>query len=70
MYNPFLFPTKTERPRRLTVATEEAIAQLHGRSVDSNGHADAGLWLGRLLIRIGEKLARQDIELGHLKGHA
>jgi hypothetical protein len=70
MLNPFLQPIPTEK-RRLTTATEEARAQILGHSIDTaSPHPTMGLWVGKLLIRMGEKLANQDHQLKELKEHA
>ena len=64
MLNPFLQPRSAEKTRQHRAGAEDLPAQIHGHSLDtSTPHPSMGLWIGRLLIRMGEKLAQQDIEL-------
>jgi hypothetical protein len=71
MLNPFLQPIRPEKPHRTSAAAEEAAAQFHGHSLDTaSPHASVGLWVGRLLIRMGKQLAHQDHELKELKERA
>lgn len=71
MLNPFLQPIRPDKQRRTTAAAEEAAAQMYGHSLDTaSPHPSVGLWVGRLLIRMGEMLAHQDNEMKELKERA
>lgn len=70
MLNPFLQPVKSDK-RRTTPLSEEKTAQIYGHSVDSaSPRPHMGLWVGRLLIRMGQKLTKQSDELNEIKGQA
>lgn len=70
MLNPFLQPIRPDRQRHTNAASEEAAAQMYGHSLDTaSPHPSVGLWVGRLLIRMGETLTRQNHELKELKEH-
>ena len=46
-------------------------AEQYAREIENVApKADAGLWLGKLLIRMGEKLTKQNIELEGTKQSA
>jgi hypothetical protein len=71
MMNPFLQvpPEKTGKNR--TTINEELAVQQYAQTVRSSSpRRNIGLWLGNLLIRMGKKLAEQDIEMKTSKEHA
>jgi hypothetical protein len=63
MLNPFIQSPRTEKDRpRLT--EDEALVQLHGQSLNKDAaQPSVGLWVGKLLIRMGEKLTKEDMQL-------
>lgn len=64
MLNPFLHPQSNEKIRQYRSPAEELTAQFQGHSLDtSSPHPSMGLWIGKLLIRMGERLSKQDIPL-------
>ncbi len=65
MLNPFLNPMPTQQKPKKTVAnTDESIAQTFGHSLDTaSPRPSMGLLLGKLLIRMGEKLAKEETPL-------
>jgi hypothetical protein len=64
MLNPFLQTEPGKKSRKIIGGNEEYAAQQHGRSLDNMPpQPSMGLWIGRLLIRIGKKLSREDIAL-------
>ncbi len=68
MLNPFLQSMPDEKQRQAHANNEEFNAQMYGHSLDtSKPHPSVGLWVGRLLIRMGEKLTKQDTELHSIK---
>jgi hypothetical protein len=68
MLNPFLQPQPDNKQRKTTLSNEEFSAQMYGHSLDtSTPHPSVGLWVGRLLIRMGEKLTKHDKDLQTLK---
>ena len=61
MLDPFIQIVADEKGRKLNDRTGKTIAEMYGHSVDTaSPQPSMGLWLGRLLIRMGEKLAKQD----------
>ncbi len=64
MLNPFIQIGAEKKRRENLNQTEESVAQVYGHSLDTASPRPAmGLWLGRLLIRMGQKLAKQDMDL-------
>jgi len=64
MFNPFLQPLPTEKRRHNPATNGDFPAEFYGHSLDtSSPRPSVGLWIGRLLIKMGEKLAKQDVEL-------
>jgi hypothetical protein len=58
---PMLPPEKRQKPVR---ESEEAYIQMYGHSVDSaSPRPSMGLFLGRLLIRMGQKLTKEEFPL-------
>ncbi len=71
MLNPFIQLPPDHKQRKPTPLTEESIAQLYGHSVDTaSPRPSMGLWVGRLLIRMGQKLSKEDIRLKSSGEHA
>jgi hypothetical protein len=71
MLNPFLQlpPQKTGKNR--TEMNDELAAQFEAQLVQSSTtRNNLGLWAGNLLIRMGKKLAEQDIDMKASKEHA
>ena len=71
MMNPFLQipPEKTGKNR--TALDDEMAAQLYAQTIrSSTPRKNVGLWVGKLLIKMGKKLAEQDIEMKTSKEHA
>ena len=61
MLNPFIHLLPPEKRQKPTLDTEESIAQTYGHSLDTaSPHPSVGLLVGKLLIKMGEKLANQD----------
>ncbi len=59
MLNPYLQSNLKEKTRKDSPAPGELSAQRVARAIAASApRSSAGLWLGRLLIRIGEKLAK------------
>jgi hypothetical protein len=69
MLDPFVQIVSDEREKKLTRRTGhgrigETIAEMYGHSMDTaSPRPSMGLWLGRLLIRMGEKLSNQNPSL-------
>lgn len=71
MMNPFLQvpPSKADKTR--FAISEEQAAQQYGRTASIPARrANLGLLVGKLLIRMGKKLAEQDLEMKTSKEHA
>ena len=63
MLNPFIQVGADEKRRKHLNEAEE-FAQMTGYSVDTaSPRPPMGLWLGRLLIKMGRKLAKEDVDL-------
>lgn len=63
MFNPFLQqPLPTEKRHHSQAINGDLPAGFYGHSLDKD-RPSVGLRIGRLLIRMGEKLAKQDVEL-------
>jgi hypothetical protein len=71
MLNPFLqFPPEKTRKNQNEM-NEELAAQIHAQPAkDPTQRTNLGLWAGTLLIKMGKKLAQQDIEMKTSKEHA
>ncbi len=70
MLNPFL-QTEAGKNRRLIMGgSEETAAQQYGHTLEGMSQPSVGLWIGRLLIRIGEKLAKKDSALKNARENA
>jgi hypothetical protein len=64
MLNPFLQTQSAEKRRYIVGGNEEYAAQQQGQPIYSPApRPSVFLWVGRLLIRIGEKLAKKDVDL-------
>ena len=64
MLNPFLQPTPRVNGRKNRPTDGQAAAQMYGQSLDtSSPRPHVGLLVGRLLIRMGEKLVNEEHEL-------
>ncbi len=64
MLNPFIQIGAEKKHRKGASEIDESAVQVYGHSVDTASPRPAmGLWLGRLLIRMGQKLAKEDINL-------
>ena len=71
MMNPFLqLPPKNTGKRRTAMDDEMATQQYSQTFRDPASRKNLGLWVGNLLIRMGKKLADQDVELKTSKEHA
>jgi hypothetical protein len=63
MLNPFLQPVPAKKQAHPQNDRDELTATLYGHSLDTAvPQANVGLWVGKLLIRMGEKLANEDIQ--------
>ncbi|MGE5072389.1 MAG: hypothetical protein ACM3MF_03100 [Anaerolineae bacterium] len=68
MLDPFVQLVSDEREKKFNGRTGESIAEIVGHSIDTASPREPmGLWLGKLLIRMGEKLAGQDSALKDTK---
>ena len=64
MLDPFVQIVTDEKGRKLNDRTGKTIAEMYGHSIDTaSPRPSMGLWVGRLLIRMGEKLTKQDVSL-------
>ncbi len=64
MLNPFIQIGTEEDRRKGANEIDKAVVQAYGHSLDTASPRPAmGLWLGRLLIRMGQKLAKEDRNL-------
>lgn len=71
MLNPFVQLVSDEREKKISGRTGESIAEMVGHSIDTASPREPmGLWLGKLLIRMGEKLSGQDSTLKATKEKA
>jgi hypothetical protein len=70
MLNPFLQTQSAKKRRLIMGGNEEFVAQLQGHTLDSmSPRPSLGLWIGRLLIRMGKKLSKEDIALKSDREH-
>ena len=64
MLNPFLQPVPTEKHGKKRKASDVLPSEMRGHSLDaSSPRQNVGLLVGKLLIRMGEKLAKEDNQL-------
>ncbi len=64
MLDPFVQIVSDEREKKVTGRAGQSIAEMYGHSVDTaSPRPSMGLWVGKLLIRMGEKLTKQDLSL-------
>ena len=71
MFNPFLQTEPRKKRWQIIGGNEESTAQKQGRILDSMPEQPSmGLWMCRLLIRMGKKLAREDTALKSAREHA
>ncbi len=64
MLNPFMQFVEREKEKENARWREESLAEMVGHSVDTaSPRPSMGLWVGKLLIRMGEKLVKQDMPL-------
>ena len=71
MLNPFLQAEAGKKRRLIMGGNEESAAQEHGQTLDSfTPRPSVGLWIGRLLIRMGKKLSKEDIALKNARENA
>jgi len=70
MLNPFIQSPRTENDRP-TLTDDEALVQIYGQCLNADvSQPSVGLWVGKLLIRMGEKLAKEDMQLKSSREHA
>ena len=71
MLDPFVQIVADEKGRKINARKSESIAEIYGHSIDTaSPRPSMGLWVGRLLIRMGQKLTKQDVSLGTEKEEA
>ena len=71
MMNPFLQVPAPKTGRGRTAMNDELNAERYAHLVANTApRSNLGLWVGNLLIRMGKKLAQQDIEMKTSKEHA
>jgi len=71
MLNPFLHPMPEQKPRQNHGEVEEYTAQMYGHSLDTaSPRPSVGLWVGRLLIRMGHMLTKEDADLQTSREHS
>ncbi len=64
MFDPFVQIASNEKGKKLNSRAGESIVEMYGHSLDTaSPRPSMGLWVGRLLIRMGEKLTKQDVSL-------
>ena len=64
MLDPFVQLASSEKGKKFAGPAGETFGEMYGHSIDTaSPRPSVGLWVGRLLIRMGEKLAKQDIPL-------
>ena len=70
MLNPFL-QTEPGKNRRLIMGgNEESAAQEFGHTLKGASRPSLGLLIGRMLIRMGKKLSKEDIALKSARENA
>ena len=71
MMNPFLQMPPEKKVKNRTAMDDEMAAQQFSQTFRSPApRKNMGLWVGNLLIRMGKRLAEQDIEMKTSKDHA
>ncbi len=71
MFDPFVQIAADEKGKKLTGRTGTSIAEMYGHSIDTaSPRPSMGLWVGRLLIRMGERLTKQNVSLNTNKEKA
>ncbi len=64
MLDPFVQIVSDEKGKRLHTTGGETFGEMYGHSIDTaSPHPGVGLWLGKLLIRMGQKLAKQEVSM-------
>jgi hypothetical protein len=70
MLNPYIQSPQGRKPRP-AILEEDEMLQKYGRQTAAPvRRTSVGLWVGRLLIRMGEKLTRQEESLKPIRHHA
>ena len=70
MINPFIQSPQGEKQRQMPTA-DQAYMQMYEQAIADHSQRPAvGLWVGRLLIRMGEKLTKQEPSLKSSRQHA
>ncbi len=71
MLNPFIQLPPSGKPRKPQDETEEAYAQMYGTNMDcACPKPTMGLFVGKLLIRMGTKLTKEQIRMESTREHA
>ena len=70
MLNPFIQNLPPKKLNSKAKNDDLTAEQYPGAAENLAPRVDAGLWLGKLLIRMGEKLVKQDIEMKGTKQSA
>ncbi len=71
MLNPFLQPMPEKQKHQVQTDSDMPKVQMYGHSLDTaTPRASVGLLVGRLLIRMGQMLAKQDSEPDNTKEKA
>ena len=61
MLNPLIPMLPPERRRKPVPESQEALVEMYGQSANSaSPRPSMGLFIGKLLIRMGQKLAKED----------
>ena len=65
MLNPIILqPERKDKRSKNSAAAPEFSTEIYGHSLDtSTPRPSVGLLVGRLLIRMGQKLAKEDVDL-------
>lgn len=67
MYDPLMHMPQPDKRQDPWLDTEEAMGQMYGRSVSSaSPRPSMGLFIGKLLIRMGQKLVKDESALKHI----
>jgi hypothetical protein len=70
MINPFIQSPQSESQRQ-TLTEDETYTRMYGQTVgDHSSRSSMGLWVGLLLIRMGEKLTKKETQLKSARQHA
>jgi hypothetical protein len=71
MMNPFLQVPAQKPGKGRKAMNDELAAEQYAQSESNRApHGNIGLWVGNLLIRMGNKLTQQDIDMKTSKEHA